>query len=58
MTRDLRAWADEHGHSNDYDKCHRCGVARQDCNCHDYEESDPSDKDDDDEAKDDGEVAP
>lgn len=49
MTRDeLREWADEHGHTDDYDKCHRCGVARQDCNCHDYD-TDPGDAEDEDE---------
>lgn len=31
--RDLREWADEHGHTADYDKCRNCGEARQDCTC-------------------------
>lgn len=36
----LRQWADLHGHTDDYAKCHGCGKARQDCEGHDDDDDD------------------
>lgn len=36
----LREWADLHGHTDDYATCSRCGNARQDCDCHEHDDSD------------------
>lgn len=50
MTREeLREWADEHGHTDDYAKCRACGNARQDCTCCDDDSVEASDHEDDEE---------
>lgn len=48
MSLDLRAWAEEHGHTDDYAPCHNCGHPRQDCTCCE-EEVAPEDEDDEEE---------